>query len=330
MSADTPQVRQILLHYWHVADWRTVPSDVRDRVQMEIRSDGIVAHIPAFGDIPAAFLKIYSGEEALRNEIEGLQQAGLVSAQLGVSVPRVVEVLPAANALLFNHLPGTVLGVLLRQALLRPNPNLQTIWQRLAWWLRAFHDARILTPKHLPGFVGWWTGLTEKYLSGVADLIGADLEQKVSQVINAIVRSATVRPISLVMCHGDFALHNVIVNKVSIYVTDFAYRRPAPRELDIERFFHSVEDCIGFFPTSDLRVHICSQFTADYGTDYVLDETASDAFRLLLQLERLFFLSKSRGATGSPLKRIWRSYQFRKSLLWFRDWLEAASTRYVA
>jgi aminoglycoside phosphotransferase (APT) family kinase protein len=332
MRTDITQVQRLLVGYWHLVDWKSVPSDVRSRVRVQIRSDAIITHVPAFGDFKAAFLKIYPSDKALRNEVDGLQQAQLVSAHVGVSVPRILCVVSAENALLVEHLNGTNLGSLLRLALLRPSPDLRGIWEALACWLRAFHEVQVVTSEELSGFLEWWSALTRKYLMGIVELIGPSSEEKVSRVKTAIERAAFDRPFLLAWCHGDFAVHNIIINKASIYVTDFGYRKPAPREFDIERLFHSIQDAIGFLPVQrvqGLSVDIRREFMTHYGSDYALDVTAADAARLFLQLERLYFLNKSRSALNCSIKQIWRWYQIRRSLVWFEVWLAAASKRYA-
>jgi tRNA A-37 threonylcarbamoyl transferase component Bud32 len=330
IHADVAKVQKVLGGYWGLTHRDSVPSHVWNRVRMEIRSDAIIAHIPAFGDFPAAFLKIYSSSEALQNEVEGLERARLVSLHGGIKVPRILCAVPTENALLFEHLMGTNLGSFLRLALVRPYLDLCSIWDALACWLRAFHEVETVPSERFSTFMEWWSALTSKYLMGVVEIIRPSAGQRVSRVKNAIERAAFELRFPLVWCHGDLGVYNILICNRSVYVIDFAYSKPAPRAFDIERLFFSVQDAIGFVRVQEAVVRIRDEFMRHYGTEYALNVAATDAAELFLHLERLYFLNRCResGSICPVFKRMWQWCKLKKSLVWFEEWLSAASKRY--
>lgn len=299
-------VERVLLAYWPGFAEGQVSNAIRSKLRVHTRSDCTIAFLPGWRERPETFLKIFGSPDALQHEVDGLKQAAAIVMESQVAVPRILDVLPAENAVLLEHIAGLTLDRLLRRRLIDPRERINGVWPQLGAWLRRLNDSEIVgdEPARL---LAEWSAALERYLTPLHGLLGPHRVGQIRSLQNALVRTIMREPATLVRCHGDFALGNCIVNGQRVWITDFAYSRFGPREMDLERLWASLEDAIGFFPaTQTLRSEIQREFAQGYGSEQTRPSATADLIHLELRVERIYFLSKH--VPASVLKRTWRRY----------------------
>jgi len=234
--------------------------------------------------------------------------------------------MPAESAVLLERIQGKVAGPELRLSLVDPSMHIGRIWQHLGAWLRAFHAAQPVDGGS-DTFLDWQAALIETFLAGVADLLGSQLTAQVRTLLGLLVSRVDGENLQLTMCHGDFGLHNLLLARDRVWVTDFASGRPEPREFDLERLWSSLEDAIGFFPaTRGLGDRIRRDFRAGYGQQQVRERPVSDLIRLGIRLEKLYHVRRKLPDSGA--KHLWRRYMVAQMHIRLRKWTDAALRKY--
>src|SRR5437764_51764 len=124
-AADTlPEaVTRALTAYWSLAEAGQIPPAIGGEIAVRIHSDCAVARVPAWAGRPRAFLKMFREQTALQREVEGLRRGGSVAPDSPVAVPKVLQVVPAENAVLMEYVHGRPLDSLLRRGLIHPSAH---------------------------------------------------------------------------------------------------------------------------------------------------------------------------------------------------------------
>lgn len=314
-------LRRVVQSYW-LTEAAPPPAETRGSIPLEQRSDCQIARVPAHAGRPRAFLKLFRRDESLCNELMGLRVGLSVVQNNHVGVPEILSVASVDNALLLEYVDGKTLASELRWSLLNPwkGGSYHRVWDYLGVWLRAFHHAHP-APDAPNDFMVQQIRQIESRLDDLSQFLDPRLREKLDRLRRILqVRGEGVGP-PVVLCHGDFALNNLLVTPDRIWVTDFAYLRFAPREYDLECLWDSLDDVMGSLPrTEHLRATIRQRFVASYG-DYAEDPVVADVVHLGLKLQKLYFLR--RHVPSSSIRHAWQAYLFGRTIRGLERWATA-------
>lgn len=275
-------VHQTALDYW-----QSNPSQAADAlqsIQVLKRTGGKVAgFLPAFQDYPSTFFKVYFYERGFRFETAGLQAASQMPPLEGVSVPRVVAILPEYQAILSERRTWLDTTSPWKRFMVS---SLKIDWARVGAWLRAFHDSQVLSQRN-DYFLRKKFEKIEAHLAALQHLFTPTQLEKMRHVIDSARAHFETSPYQWVLSHGDFGLDNIKKSADgSLQIIDFEDCQPAPREFDILNCLARLEYAGSFPHRPAVYQSIHGQFLQGYGMPLV-HSTIYDFFYLLIKLDML-------------------------------------------
>lgn len=282
LSQQIKTVHQAALDYW-----QSNPSQAADAlqsIQVLKRTGGKVAgFLPAFQDFPSTFFKVYFYERGYRFETAGLQAASLMPQVEGVSVPRVVAILPEHQAILSERRTWLDTTSPWKRFMVA---SLKIDWARVSAWLRAFHDSQVLSQRN-DYFLRKKFEKIEAHLAALQHLFTPTQLEKMRHVIDSARAHFETSPYQWVLSHGDFGLDNIKKSADgSLQIIDFEDCQPAPREFDILNCLARLEYAGSFPHRAATYRAIQEQFLQGYGM--ALEHSPIvDFFTLLIKLDML-------------------------------------------
>ncbi len=324
-------IRPVLATWWsETGGWSQIPASVLAQIGYTARSDAFIASVPAYAGRPRAFIKIFPTAAALDADCHGLAIGHVAaSADRAVRVPTVLRTMPTERATILEYIPGSPLAALLRRRYLALTGSYLSISRSLGSWLAAFHRAEPASATEAEEVLDPHVQRSLKYLSEAGELLGHERLARARRLLEAIIRNATCRTAVRVLCHGDFAVYNVLIKQGQPYVIDFAYATTAFPEIDLVRFQHSLWMSIGCLPFSrPARRAMWSAFVSGYGRDAItgMDRQIWELieFELLTEAVALHRRSVSR----SSHRGLWKTFLLRCALRRLEHWIDERGPTY--
>lgn len=232
--APTREAQLEVLHQAITAFWGQDAAEAADalggiRVVNAYHGGKIMGTVPAFAGKPAAFFKVYFYERGFKFESAGLRAANAMPPVHGVSVPRVVAVMPEFLAILTEHKNWEDNRSALRRYFVR---SLGIDWERVGHWLRAFHDSQGPQPPN-DAFVRYKMNKIELHLQALGHHFTPDQVDRMRQIIEGAQASFARGAGDWVLSHGDFGLSNIQTSGDGIDIIDFEDCQVAPRSFDL-------------------------------------------------------------------------------------------------
>ncbi|WP_424944235.1 aminoglycoside phosphotransferase family protein [Aliiroseovarius crassostreae] len=155
----------------------------------------------------------------------------------GQRVPQLLSVDPAAQSVIFQHVPGRTVHETLELAEFGL-ADAQDAMRRSGKWLAAFHQAtaqpgRAIRPDAM---MGWVAEMQNSVLTRQVDVPRRDLYLICAEQAFAICESVRGAHTPVAASHGDFHLRNLLLDDDKTYGLDFDPTRFVPPGHDLSKF----------------------------------------------------------------------------------------------
>lgn len=277
-----PVIHHVAAIYWQ-QDESQIKSSLDSIVVIKRTGGKVAGFLPAFQDYPSTFFKVYFYERGFRFETAGLQAASQMPQLEGVSVPRVVAILPEYQAILSERRAWLDTTSQWKRFMVS---SLKIDWAWVGAWLRAFHDSQVLSERN-DYFLRKKFEKIEAHLAALQHLFTPAQLEKMRHIVESARVHFKTGPCQWVLSHGDFGLDNIKkLADGSLEIIDFEDCQPAPREFDILNCLARLEYA-GSFPYRPATYQVIHDgFLQGYGMP-LERSPIYDFFYLLIKLDML-------------------------------------------
>lgn len=305
--------------------WEREPSQVADEVAdihvIKRNSGKIMGIFPMVEDKPEVFFKIYFYDRGFNFESEGLTVANAMPQVGGVTVPKIIDILPDYRAILTEKKTWQENRSDLQRFFVGP---LKVNWFKVGRWLRAFHDTRV-SHQNNDYFLRKKFQKIESHLHDLQSLFTGDQMANMQRMIDQAKVYFDSTPVEWVISHGDFCLSNIQISESSLDIIDFEDCQIAPREFDILNCLTRME-YVSYFPHRSRPYKIIrNQFLDGYDTQLLLS-LGYDFFTLFIRLDIIETYFRRKQMSDTPLlRRMIFSFFERENLVRLIHWLHEKS-----
>jgi len=305
--------------------WEREPGQVADEVAgiqvIKCNSGKIMGIFPRFEDKPEVFFKIYFYDRGFNFESEGLTVANAMPQVEGVTVPKIVEILPDYRAILTEKKNWQDNRSDLQRFFVG---SLKVNWFIVGRWLRAFHDTRV-SHQNNDYFLRKKFQKIESHLHDLHSLFTGDQMAKMQRIIDQAKVYFDSTPVEWVISHGDFGLSNIQISESSLDIIDFEDCQIAPLEFDILNCLTRME-YVSYFPHRPSAYKIIrKQFLDGYDIQLLLSP-GHDFLSLFIKLDIIETYYRRKQLSDTPfLRRMIFSFFEREYLIRLQHWLHKTS-----